>query len=75
MTEKTGFYDNNDNNLNNVKLNKSKKESIGIVEEDINNVKIDDNEEGEEENNEHNQEEKNPTEENDVDDIVNKENN
>ena len=75
MTEKTGFYDNNDNNINNVKLNKSKKESIGIGDEDINNNKIDDNEEGEEENNEHNQEEKNLTEENDGDDIVNKENN
>ena len=75
MTEKTGFYDNNDNNINNVKLNKSKKESIGIGDEDINNDKIDHNEEGEEENNEHNQEEKNPTEENDGDDIVNKENN
>ena len=75
MTEKTGFYDNNDNNLNNVKLNKSKKESIGIGDEDINNDKLDDNEEGEEENNEHNQEEKNLTEENDGDDIVNKENN
>ena len=75
MTEKTGFYDNNDNNINNVKLNKSKKESIGIGDEDINNDKLDDNEEGEEENNEHNQEEKNLTEENDGDDIVNKENN
>ena len=78
MTEKTAFYENNDNNINNVKLNKSKKVSIGIGDENINSDKMDDDiEEGEEENNEqeHEHEEKSHNEENDGDNIVNKENN
>ena len=72
LTEKTGFYDNNDNNLNNIRLNRN---NVGTGDE-MENIDQDLNSENEEgENNE--QEEKSLNEENEGDNIVglNKENN
>ena len=63
LTEKTGFYDNNDNNLNNVKLNNNKKDG----EDNLGNENG--NEDGNGENNEPENEEV------DGDNIVSGENN
>ena len=70
LTEKTGFDENNDNNINNVKLNKNKKINDGTSEESGNGQ---DNEN--EDNNEQEQEEKSHNEEVDGDNIVSKDNN
>ena len=72
LTEKTGFYDNNDNNINNIRLNKN---NVGTGDE-MENIDQDLNSENEEgENND--QDEKSLNEENEGDNIVglNKENN
>lgn len=70
LTEKTGFDENNDNNINNVKLNKNKKINDGTSDESGNGQ---DNEN--EDNNEQEQEEKSHNEEVDGDNIVSKDNN
>ena len=71
LTEKTGFDENNDNNINNVKINKNKKMSEG-TNDDLNNLG-NEQENEDEENNE--QEEKSHNEEIDGDNIVNRDNN
>ena len=65
LTEKTGFEENNDNNINNVKVNKNKKINIETGDDITNNLGSDKNNLEDEENNEENNE----------DNIVNMENN
>ena len=78
LTEKTGFYENNDNNINNIKLHKNNIIDNNNEDEtendgkERNNIFID-NEEDEGENNEH--EEKSNIGENEGDNIVSGDNN
>ena len=74
LTEKTGFYDNNDNNINNVKVNKGKKINLEKGDEINNNIGSD-HEENNVEGDNNEQENKTQNEENDGDNIVSGENN